>query len=179
MAPLGQETDVPSIDVEEAIVEERKGNETEVVNDVGVEEPPQQVQPETPENEQEPLKRTKTVESSEESEEEDIHALQGKMVTALGEEVTWQFIEIKFYYQTSRVLLQIDRSSAGNMRRTKEEVTNDPEDEDEFGYTMCEYLKNLLHGEAAESIRTNRELHLHLCHTINCTFSLNWEITEF
>lgn len=33
---------------------------------------------------------------------------------------------------------QIDRSSAANLRRSKEEIDLDDEDEDEFGYTLSE-----------------------------------------
>lgn len=33
---------------------------------------------------------------------------------------------------------QIDRASAGNVRRSKEEVDADPEKENAFGYTMSE-----------------------------------------
>lgn len=31
--------------------------------------------------------------------------------------------------------LQIDRASAGNVKRTKQEIEEDPEQEDDFGYT--------------------------------------------
>lgn len=30
---------------------------------------------------------------------------------------------------------EIDRASAGNVRRTKEEIAADPEEDDQFGYT--------------------------------------------
>jgi hypothetical protein len=33
---------------------------------------------------------------------------------------------------------QIDRASAGNVKRSKEEVDADPEKANEFGYTMSE-----------------------------------------
>ena len=36
--------------------------------------------------------------------------------------------------------LQIMRSSAGNVKRTKEEIEADPEQEDEFGYTLSKFL---------------------------------------
>lgn len=35
--------------------------------------------------------------------------------------------------------LQIDRASAGAIRRSKVDKANDPEEEDEFGYTAREY----------------------------------------
>lgn len=35
---------------------------------------------------------------------------------------------------------QIDRASAANIKRSKEEITADPEQEDDFGYTMSEYF---------------------------------------
>lgn len=38
---------------------------------------------------------------------------------------------------------QIDRASAGNVKLTKNEITADPEEEDDFGYTTSEYLKPL------------------------------------
>lgn len=34
---------------------------------------------------------------------------------------------------------QIDRASAGNVKRSKEEIANDPEKEDDFGYTTSEF----------------------------------------
>lgn len=34
---------------------------------------------------------------------------------------------------------QIDRASAGNVRRSKDEIDADPEKENQFGYTMSEY----------------------------------------
>lgn len=40
---------------------------------------------------------------------------------------------------TSLFCFQIDRASAGNLKRTKAEVNEDPEDEDDFGYTKSEY----------------------------------------
>lgn len=33
---------------------------------------------------------------------------------------------------------KIDRASAGNVRRTKDEITADKEEEDSFGYTKSE-----------------------------------------
>lgn len=41
-------------------------------------------------------------------------------------------------------MLQIMRASAGNVKRTKEEMDADPEQEDEFGYTNSEYLLVLM-----------------------------------
>jgi multiple PDZ domain protein/inactivation no afterpotential D protein len=35
--------------------------------------------------------------------------------------------------------LQIYRASAGNVKRSKDEVEADPEEDDEFGYTTSEY----------------------------------------
>ncbi len=35
-------------------------------------------------------------------------------------------------------LVQISRASAGAIKRSKDEIANDPEEEDEFGYTMSE-----------------------------------------
>jgi hypothetical protein len=35
--------------------------------------------------------------------------------------------------------LQIYRASAGNVKRSKEEIEADQEEEDEFGYTTSEY----------------------------------------
>lgn len=36
-------------------------------------------------------------------------------------------------------MFQISRKSAGNVKRSREEIEADPEQEDEFGYTMSEY----------------------------------------
>lgn len=38
------------------------------------------------------------------------------------------------YYNV--IYLQIDRASAANVKRSKEEIASDPEKEDDFGYTM-------------------------------------------
>lgn len=38
------------------------------------------------------------------------------------------------------LLLQIDRASAGNVKRSKEEVAADPEEEDDFGYTTSKSI---------------------------------------
>lgn len=36
------------------------------------------------------------------------------------------------------LLFQIDRASAGNVKRSKEEIEADPEKENEYGYTTSE-----------------------------------------
>ncbi|GLH01326.1 Inactivation-no-after-potential D protein [Gryllus bimaculatus] len=60
--------------------------------------------------------------SSEESEdEEDVRELEGNMYTKKGHE--------------------INRASAGNVKRTKEEIEADPEEEDDFGYTKNKVKK--------------------------------------
>ena len=38
------------------------------------------------------------------------------------------------------IFSQIDRASAGNIKRSKDEIATDTEIEDEFGYTACEYI---------------------------------------
>ncbi|KAG5888595.1 hypothetical protein JTB14_004777 [Gonioctena quinquepunctata] len=58
-------------------------------------------------------------EGSDEDEENDVRDLEGRTVSSKG--------------------CQIDRASAGNVKRTKEEITTDKEEEDDFGYTMSEY----------------------------------------
>ncbi|GJQ66581.1 hypothetical protein Trydic_g4558 [Trypoxylus dichotomus] len=55
-------------------------------------------------------------ESEESEEEEDVRQLEGRTVSAKGHE--------------------IDRASAANVKRTKEEIAVDPDEEDDFGYTM-------------------------------------------
>nr|XP_022912936.1 multiple PDZ domain protein-like isoform X1 [Onthophagus taurus] len=61
-------------------------------------------------------------ESSEESEdEEDVREMEGRTVSKKGQE--------------------IDRASAANLKRTKEEIAADPEEEDDFGYTMNKVKK--------------------------------------
>lgn len=55
---------------------------------------------------------------------------------------------------TSKAGMDIDRASAGNVRRTKEEIADDPEEEDQFGYTA-----------------SKSPLHIN-----NCTLSLSLEI---
>ncbi|PSN48941.1 hypothetical protein C0J52_03469 [Blattella germanica] len=54
-------------------------------------------------------------ESDEDDEEEDVRFLEGRIYTKKGQE--------------------IHRASAGNVKRSKEEIEADPEEEDEFGYT--------------------------------------------
>lgn len=44
-------------------------------------------------------------------------------------------MEFLIYFQ---LLFQIDRASAGNVKRTKDEIAADEEDEDDFGYTNSE-----------------------------------------
>jgi hypothetical protein len=41
--------------------------------------------------------------------------------------------------------LQIYRASAGNVKRTPEEIAADPEEEDEYGYTASEYKTFYIH----------------------------------
>lgn len=41
---------------------------------------------------------------------------------------------------TVGLCFQIDRASAGNVKRTKNEIAADPEEEDDFGYTMSKYI---------------------------------------
>ncbi|KAK9712731.1 PDZ domain [Popillia japonica] len=60
--------------------------------------------------------RSTDSESDDSEEEEDVRQLEGRTVSAKGQE--------------------IDRASAANVRRTKEEASADPEEEDDFGYTM-------------------------------------------
>ncbi|XP_074036607.1 multiple PDZ domain protein isoform X3 [Leptinotarsa decemlineata] len=58
---------------------------------------------------------------SDDDEEEDVRELEGRTVSSKG--------------------YQIDRASAGNVKRTKEEIANDTEDEDDFGYTTNKVKK--------------------------------------
>lgn len=47
--------------------------------------------------------------------------------------------QIKLYI----IILQIDRASAANVKRSKDEIAADTEAEDDFGYTMSEYIFKL------------------------------------
>ncbi|XP_017774513.1 PREDICTED: uncharacterized protein LOC108561189 isoform X2 [Nicrophorus vespilloides] len=69
------------------------------------------------------VERSKSYESSDESDddEEDTRELEGRTVSKQGEE--------------------IDRASAANVKRTKEEIDADEEDEDAFGYTFNKVKK--------------------------------------
>ncbi|CAH2012988.1 unnamed protein product [Acanthoscelides obtectus] len=58
-------------------------------------------------------------ESDSESEDDDVRELEGRTMSAKGQ--------------------QIDRASAANVKRSKEEAKADPEEEDDFGYTMSEF----------------------------------------
>ncbi|XP_018562812.1 uncharacterized protein LOC108904661 [Anoplophora glabripennis] len=62
--------------------------------------------------------REESLEPSEDEEDEDIREMEGRTVSAGGQ--------------------QIDRASAANVKRSKDEIQADPEEEDEFGYTMSE-----------------------------------------
>lgn len=71
--------------------------------------------------------------------------MEGKMHTTAGMEVIFFFfIQSLIAARTSRMKcknslafhFQIDRASAGNVKRSKEEIEADPEQENEFGYTM-------------------------------------------
>ncbi|KAK9877484.1 hypothetical protein WA026_018594 [Henosepilachna vigintioctopunctata] len=69
-----------------------------------------------------PLQNAHTTTYSSESEDEDeddVRLMEGRTISAAG--------------------VQIDRASAGNVKRSKEEIANDPEKEDDFGYTMSEF----------------------------------------
>ncbi|KAL3288738.1 hypothetical protein HHI36_003173 [Cryptolaemus montrouzieri] len=59
-------------------------------------------------------------ESEEEDDEDDARLMEGRTMSAAG--------------------VQIDRASAGNVKRSKEEIQNDPEKEDDFGYTMSKSM---------------------------------------
>jgi hypothetical protein len=50
-------------------------------------------------------------------------------------------ISIIFGFIPSIYFFQIDRASAGNMKRSKGEETSDTEPEDEFGYTASKFLR--------------------------------------
>ncbi|KAK2587530.1 hypothetical protein KPH14_003668 [Odynerus spinipes] len=64
---------------------------------------------------------SKKYSSEESSEEEDIRELEGNVYTKAG--------------------MEISRKSAGNVKRSKEEIEADPEQEDEFGYTQMKVQK--------------------------------------
>ncbi|VEN50343.1 unnamed protein product, partial [Callosobruchus maculatus] len=61
-------------------------------------------------------------ESESESDDDDVRELEGRTMSAKGQ--------------------QIDRASAANVKRSKEEAKADPEEEDDFGYTMSEFNFN-------------------------------------
>ncbi|KAL0279195.1 UNVERIFIED_CONTAM: hypothetical protein PYX00_000802 [Menopon gallinae] len=78
---------------------------------------------EEPEEKKVEPKKESSKESDEEEEEDDDYEyrdLEGKMYTAKGEEIY--------------------RASAGNVKRTKEEIAADPEEEDQFGYTTSKFI---------------------------------------
>lgn len=92
-------------------------------------------------------------ESSEESDddEEDVRQLEGRTVSAKGQGVcdvtvlvlTSFFLLFNLFCVQIAIFLQIDRASAANVRRSKEEITADPDEEDGFGYTMSKYAISL------------------------------------
>ncbi|XP_069682015.1 multiple PDZ domain protein-like isoform X7 [Periplaneta americana] len=79
-------------------------------------------------------------ESDEEEEEEDVRDLEGRMYTKAGRE--------------------IHRASAGNVKRSKEEIEADQEEEDEFGYTTNKVKKkygSLGHSVLAVQLERGRQ----------------------
>lgn len=87
-------------------------------------------------------------ESEGSSDEEDTRDMEGKMHTAAGMEVIFlitfhscssQHGAVQLHVKSSLAFhFQIDRASAGNVKRSNEEIAADPEKENEFGYTMSE-----------------------------------------
>nr|CAH7758329.1 unnamed protein product [Callosobruchus chinensis] len=63
--------------------------------------------------------------SESESDDDDVRELEGRTMSAKGQ--------------------QIDRASAANVKRSKEEAKADPEEEDDFGYTMSESFLRSYH----------------------------------
>jgi len=53
--------------------------------------------------------------------------------------------DLRFYWVFRLFFLvgQIDRASAGNVKRSKAEESTDTETEDEFGYTMSKFIANV------------------------------------
>ncbi|XP_044265647.1 inaD-like protein isoform X2 [Tribolium madens] len=72
-------------------------------------------------NETDIVVRNDSLEESEEDDEIDIRDMEGRTVSSKGQ--------------------QIDRASAGNLKRSKEESEADPEEEDDFGYTTYKVKK--------------------------------------
>lgn len=80
-------------------------------------------------------------EGSDEEGDDEFLDKEGKMYTTAGMEVIafssflkkWQRILFKPFK-----FIQIDRASAGNVKRSKEEIEADPEEENQFGYTTSE-----------------------------------------
>ncbi|XP_044746782.1 inaD-like protein isoform X2 [Coccinella septempunctata] len=104
------------------------GSENRRLNDLSIgeeSEPPSiSVTPEPIQNYQRPatpLPNDETHSSDSEDEDDDSRLLEGRTMSAAGQ--------------------QIDRASAGNVKRTKEEIANDPEQEDDFGYTTNKVRK--------------------------------------
>lgn len=76
--------------------------------------------------------------------------------------------------------LQIDRASAANLKRSKEEIEADKEEEDDFGYTTSEYFFIYWHehDEAVEffsAVRNKAEIFLKLRgqHFLDLIFAQN------
>ncbi|XP_063932758.1 inaD-like protein isoform X3 [Zophobas morio] len=65
--------------------------------------------------------KDESLEESEEDEEMDVREMEGRTVTPKGQ--------------------QIERASAGNLKRSKDEIAADPEEDDEFGYTTNKVKK--------------------------------------
>ncbi|XP_050503715.1 inactivation-no-after-potential D protein isoform X2 [Diabrotica virgifera virgifera] len=94
-------------------------------------------------NKSQPLSES---ESEDDDDEEDVRDLEGRTMTAKG--------------------YMIDRASAGNVTRTKDEILNDSEEEDLFGYTMSKIKKKYLnvshHIVTAQLERFSQEIGLSL-----------------
>lgn len=85
--------------------------------------------------------------------DEDTRDMEGRTFTEAGMEVKFlirliisrspYLISASWLTQISAHSFQIDRASAGNVKRSKEEVDADPEKENLFGYTMSESFSNI------------------------------------
>lgn len=91
-------------------------------------------------------------EGSSDDDDEDMRDMEGKTYTTAGEEVMLFFARQRIQFPwlrcshepewTERLLIsfaQIDRASAGNVKRSKEEMDADPEKENQFGYTQSKH----------------------------------------
>jgi hypothetical protein len=82
--------------------------------------------------------KDESLEESEEDEEVDIREMEGRTVTTKGQ--------------------QIDRASAGNFKRSKEEISDDLEEEDDFGYTNSECFQILFNFFTSATTQTESPL---------------------